>query len=89
MEAIVHEPPKILRPEPLHVDILLAVSQSQSCATRTVVDRLLSSYTERLIRAGLRFLLANGYLTEMMPAGGIVVRLTSKGRIFLQQAGIS
>lgn len=87
MQAIAYETPKTFIPEVLHVDILQAVSRDHSCPPRRVVERLLPSYTERVIRSGIRNLLVQGYLAEDTPGGGIVLRLTSKGRILLQKEG--
>ncbi|HXX56009.1 MAG TPA: hypothetical protein VEI81_07920 [Methanoregula sp.] len=86
MQAIVYETPKIFIPEPLHVDILQEVLQNQGCPPRSVVERLHAFHSERLVRSGIRNLLSERFLVEETPGGGMALRLTSKGRIFLQQA---
>jgi hypothetical protein len=86
MEAIVYETPEIFTPADVHMDILETVAGMQGSPIRTIVQNLLSDHSERLIRSGVHTLLSKGYLDGGKPTGDIALRLTSRGRILLQQA---
>jgi hypothetical protein len=85
MEAIVYQTPEIFTPETVHIDILSAVAGRQGSPIRTIVRQLLSTHGERAIRSGIHSLLLKGYLDGGKPTGDIALRLTSRGRIVLQQ----
>lgn len=85
MEAIVYQTPEIFTANTVHIDILQAVAGMQGCSIRNVVQRLLPTYGERTIRSGIHSLLSRTYLDGGKPSGDITLRLTSRGRILLQQ----
>ena len=85
MEAIVYQTPEIFTPDSIHVDILHAVADKQGCPIRTVVQQLLPVYSERAIRSGVHSLISKSHLDGGKPTGDISLRLTSRGRILLQQ----
>lgn len=88
MEAIEYENPKKLTPDTLHLAILQAVGKKQGCPIRFVVNRLLAHYSERVIRRKVHELLGENYLDGGSPAHDIILRLTSKGRVLLQQTAL-
>ena len=85
MEAIVYENPRIFTPDALLLEILRAVYKKQGCPIRHVVSRLITDNGERMIRRKVHELLGENYLDGGSPANDIILRLTSKGRILLQQ----
>ena len=85
MEAIVYQTPEIFTPDAIHIDILDTVAGRQGSSIRTIVQPLLSEHGERAIRSGIHCLLSKGYLDGGKPTGEIALRLTSRGRILLQQ----
>jgi hypothetical protein len=85
MEAIVYQTPEIFTPETVHIDILSAVAGRQGSSIRTIVQQLLPTHGERAIRSGVHNLILKGYLDGGKPTGDITLRLTSRGRILLQQ----
>jgi hypothetical protein len=85
METIVYQTPEIFTPDPIHIDILQTVAGRQGSSIRTIVQPLLSDHSERAIRTGIHGLIARCYLDGGKPSGEISLRLTSRGRILLQQ----
>lgn len=85
MEAIVYQTPEIFTADAIHIDILLSVADRQGCSIRNVVQQLLPTHSERAIRSGIHSLLSRSYLDGGKPSGDIALRLTSRGRILLQQ----
>ncbi len=85
MEAIVYQTPEIFTPDIVHIDILQTVAGRQGSPMRTIVQHLLPDHGERVIRSGIHTLLSKGYLDGGKPTGEIALRLTSRGRIILQQ----
>ncbi|MGA2161521.1 MAG: hypothetical protein ABSG28_04895 [Methanoregula sp.] len=86
MEEIVYENPRVFIPDNLHIGILRAVAEKQGCPIRHVVSRLVPDKSEWAIRKDIHELLAKNYLDAGSPAANdILLRLTSKGRILLQQ----
>ncbi|WML68042.1 MAG: hypothetical protein METHP_01614 [Methanoregula sp. SKADARSKE-2] len=85
MEAIFYETPRNFVPDITHVDILRTVAEKPGCSIRHVVSRLLHGHTERIIRNSIHELLLQCYLDGGKPTNELILRLTSKGRILLQQ----
>jgi len=85
MEAIVYENPQVFTPDLAHIAILQTVAEKQGCPIRHVVNQLIPLYNERVIRNGVHELLQKRYLDGGKPTNEIILRLTSKGRILLQQ----
>ena len=85
MEAIVYQTPEIFTPDTIHLDILHAVAGRQGSSIRNIVQQLLPAYSERTIRSGVHGLLSRTYLDGGKPSGDITLRLTSRGRILIQQ----
>jgi hypothetical protein len=85
MEAIVYENPQVFMPDIVHIEILQAVAETPGCPIRNVVGRLLPYHNERILRNSIHELLAKRYLDGGRPTNDIILRLTSKGRILLQQ----
>jgi hypothetical protein len=75
-------------PDTAHIMILQEVSDSPSCTITHVVEKLLPSQSESVVRSRVRQLLARRYLDWGKSPLGIQLRLTSRGRVALQQAPI-
>lgn len=87
VEAISFEVPQAFVPDPIHIQILQAVSDSQGCHIGHVVKQLLANHGESGIRSGIRVLLSQRFLDGGKSSSEVVLRLTSKGRVLLQKAG--
>ncbi len=87
METISYETPQVFVPDPIHIQILEAVSQKQGCHIGHVVQQLLPAHGESGVRSAIRNLLSQRFLDGGKSSSQIVLRLTSKGRILLQKAG--
>ncbi len=86
MEPISFAPPEVFVPTPLHIVVLQAVSEKQGCHIGHVVQQLLPEHGESGVRSAVRVLLSKGCLDGGKSTAGIMLRLTSKGRILLQKA---
>ncbi|MDD1666476.1 MAG: hypothetical protein LUQ23_02955 [Methanomicrobiales archaeon] len=75
-------------PDITHIMILQEVADSPSCSITHVVERLLPSHSESVVRSRVRQLLARRYLDWGRSPLGIQLRLTSQGRVALQQAPV-
>ena len=85
MNTVIYKTPQVFIPDTLHIEILRAVAEKQGCPIRYVVNQLINRNSERLIRNYIHELLAKRYLDEGSPTNNLNLRLTSKGRILLQQ----
>ena len=86
VEAISFEVPQVFVPDPIHIDILRAVSDKQGCHIGHVVQQLLPTHGESGVRSAIRVLLSKRCLDGGKSSSEIVLRLTSKGRVLLQKA---
>jgi hypothetical protein len=86
VEAISFEVQQIFVPDPIHIHILQAVSDRQSCHIGHVVQQLLPAHGESGVRSAIRVLLSKRCLDGGKSSNEIVLRLTSKGRVLLQKA---
>ncbi|MDD1663460.1 MAG: hypothetical protein LUQ60_06920 [Methanomicrobiales archaeon] len=77
---------KAFVPDTAHIIILQEVADSPSCSITYVVERLLPGHSESIVRSKVRQLLALRYLDWGKSPLGIQLRLTSLGRVALQQA---
>ena len=75
-------------PDTAHIKILQEVSDCPSCTITHVVVQLLPTHSESIVRSGVRQLLARRYLDWGNSPYGIQLRLTSQGRVALQQAPV-
>ena len=82
-EKIQFAPPEAFAPTDIQMDILGAVAERQGCPIHHVVHTLQPSRSESSVRAGVRVLLSKGYLDGGNSGSGIVLRLTSRGRLLL------
>lgn len=86
MKAISFAPPEVFVPTPIHIEILEAVSESQSCKIRQVVEKLYPGRSESSIRSGVTHLISKGCLDGGKSSSEVLLRLTSKGRLLIQKA---
>ena len=86
MEAITFEAREVFVPDPIHIHILEAVGNKPGCHMGHVVQQLLPEHGENSIRSGIRVLLSKRYLDGGKSPSEILLRLTSNGRILLQNA---
>jgi len=84
MEKIIFDPPEIFVPDAMQISILEAVAGRPGCRINHVVDTLRSSWGESVVRSNVHLLLTKRYLDDGRSASGIVLRLTSRGRLLLQ-----
>jgi hypothetical protein len=89
MKAISFETPEIFVPTPVHLDILQAVADKQSCHISQVVQKLYPGHSENSVRSGVRILLSKRYLDGGKSSSEIVLRLTSRGRLLISPASAS
>jgi len=89
MDRIVFETPQVFVPTAAHLDILQAVADKQGCHISHVVHQLNPTHGENTVRSSIRVLLSKRYLDGGKSSSEIVLRLTSRGRILLQQAPAS
>jgi DUF1365 family protein len=75
-------------PDIAHIMILREVADSPSCSINHVVEKLLPSHSESIVRSRVRQLLARRYLDWGKSPIGIQLRLTSQGRVALQRAPV-
>jgi DUF1365 family protein len=73
-------------PDTAHIMILQEVADCPSCSISHVVERMLPSHSESVVRSRVRQLLARRYLDWGKSPLGIQLRLTSQGRVALQRA---
>jgi hypothetical protein len=88
MEEILFETPQVFVPEPTHIDILKAVADKQGCHISHVVHQLHPGRSESSVRSSVRVLLSKRYLDGGKSSSEVVLRLTSRGRLLLQQASV-
>jgi len=72
-------------PDAAHMKILQEVADSPSCTITHVVLQMIPGTSESCVRSGVRQLLARRYLDWGKSPEGIQLRLTSRGRVALQQ----
>ena len=89
MKAISFETPEVFVPTPVHLDILQAVADKQSCHISQVVQALYPGHSESSVRSGVRGLLSKRYLDGGKSSSEIILRLTSRGRLLIQPASAS
>ncbi len=75
-------------PDTAHIMILQEVADCPSCSISYVVERLLPSHSESVVRSRVRQLLSRRYLDWGNSPLGIQLRLTSQGRVALQRAPV-
>jgi DUF1365 family protein len=75
-------------PDITHLMVLQEVSDCPSCSINHVVEKLLPSHSESVVRSRVRQLLARRYLDWGKSPVGIQLRLTSQGRVALQRAPV-
>jgi hypothetical protein len=75
-------------PDIAHLMILQEVADCPSCSIGYVVEKLLPSHSESVVRSRVRQLLARRYLDWGKSPLGIQLRLTSQGRVALQRAPV-
>jgi len=71
------------------IKILQVVADKPSCHISHVVHRLLPDYSESRVRSGVHKLIAGRCLDPGKSSQEILLRLTSAGRIALQQESIT
>jgi hypothetical protein len=83
--------PKIVAfvPDSAHILILQEVADCPSCSISYVVERLLPTHSESIVRSRVRQLLNRRYLDWGKSPSGIQLRLTSQGRVALQRAPVA
>jgi hypothetical protein len=86
MEKISYQPREIFVPTPMDIDILQVVADHQGSHISHTVQMLISTHSESSVRSAIRVLLSKRYLDGGKSSSGILLRLTSKGRILLQPA---
>jgi hypothetical protein len=89
MKSISFAPPEVFVPTPVHLDILKAVADKQSCHINQVVQALHNVHSESSVRSGVRVLLSKRYLDGGKSSSEIILRLTSRGRLMIQPASTS
>ena len=89
MKAISFETPELFVPTPVHLDILQAVADKQSCHISQVVQKLYPGHSESSVRSGVRVLLSKRYLDGGRSSSEIILRLTSRGRLLISPAPTS
>ena len=89
MEEILFEAPQVFVPTQTHLDILQAVADKQGCHIGHVVHQLQPIHSESSVRSCVRVLLSKRHLDGGKSSSEVVLRLTSKGRLLLQQASAS
>ena len=75
-------------PDIAHIMILQEVSDCPSCSISHVVEKLLPSHSESVVRSKVRQLLTLRYLDWGKSPVGIQLRVTSQGRVALQRAPV-
>jgi hypothetical protein len=75
---------KVYVPDATQIQILRAVADKQACHISHVVHQLLPDHSESSIRSGVHKLLAKRYLDGGKANNEILLRITSGGRIALQ-----
>lgn len=88
MESISPQMPPEFTPDAVQTAVLLSVAEKQGCPVRHVVQHLLPFHSERTIRSSIHVMLDKAYLDGGKPTSDTTLRLTSRGRILLQQAGL-
>ena len=83
MEKICYETPEVFVPTKVQMDILSAVAEKQSCHIGDIVHMLHPTHSESSVRSGVRILLSKNCLNGGKSSSEIILRLTSRGRIFL------
>ncbi|HVN65168.1 MAG TPA: hypothetical protein VMT31_00980 [Methanomicrobiales archaeon] len=73
-------------PDIAHIMILQEVADCPSCSITYVVEKMLPGHSESVVRSRVRTLLARRYLDWGKSPLGIQLRLTSLGRVALQNA---
>jgi hypothetical protein len=77
---------KVYVPDATQIQILRAVADKQACHISHVVHQLLPDHSESSVRSGVHKLLAKRYLDGGKANNEILLRITSGGRIALQNA---
>jgi hypothetical protein len=77
---------KVYVPDAAQILILRAVADKQACHISHVVHQLLPDHSESSVRSGVHKLLAKRYLDGGKANNEILLRITSGGRIALQNA---
>ena len=85
MEKSSFETPKTFVPTETQYDILRAVADKQGCHISHVVHALHPAWSENSVRSGVRVLLSRGCLDGGKSSSEVLLRLTSRGRLLLQQ----
>jgi hypothetical protein len=75
-------------PDSAHLMILQEVADCPSCSIGYVVEKLLPTHSESIVRSRVRQLLNRRYLDWGKSPLGIQLRLTSQGRVALQRAPV-
>ena len=83
MEKICYETPEVFVPTKVQMDILRAVADSQSCHIGDIVHMLYPTHSESSVRSAVRILLSKDCLNGGKSSSEIILRLTSRGRMFL------
>lgn len=85
MEGIVPKSAAFV-PDTTHIEILQVVAGKPGCTISHVVLELLPAHSESKVRTGVRQLLARRYLDFGKSPSGILLSLTSNGRVVLQRS---
>ena len=72
--------------DPVQLSILQEVAGAPNCTITHVVVQLLNSYSENNVRSGVRNLLNRRLLDGGKSTNGILLRITSNGRVALDRA---
>jgi hypothetical protein len=89
MEEILFETPQVFVPTATHLAILQAVADKQGCHISHVVHQLQPDHSENSVRSSVRVLLSKRHLDGGKSSSEVVLRLTSRGRLLLQQTAAS
>lgn len=73
-------------PDATHIRILQAVAETPGCSITHVVTQLIGDHGENAIRTRVRQLIQLRALDEGKSSREIVLRVTSRGRVYIQQA---
>lgn len=87
MEKISYETPRTFVPTEIQLDILRTVAGRQGCHISHVVQALQPSRSESSVRAGVHVLLSKQCLDGGKSSTGILLRLTSRGRLLIPVDG--
>jgi hypothetical protein len=76
----------VFMPDATHIRILQTVADKPGCSITHVVQQLIADHGENAIRTRVHQLIDTRALDEGKSSSVIVLRITSKGRVFLQQS---